>query len=113
MLSLLAVLSLLCLVAAAIAAMFKPDAGKRLLVGVLALLLAGPPVLCLLNSMLDNVALAAGEVRAPSGGGTALLLLILVLVAVAAIRFVIHRRKIRKLLGEDSHVSLKRRLDTE
>lgn len=116
MLSLLTALFLSCLVVAGIAITFRPEAGKRLLTGgiilLLSLVILGPIAVCLLNSLLGSAAAAASRTPAPSGGGTVLFLFLLVLVVVAVVRFVLHRRKLRHLLGERP-TSLKRRLDSE
>lgn len=112
MLAILSLMLLLGLVLAGIMVMFKPEAGKRLVVGVLVLLFLGPLILCLLNSAVGSLSQTAGEVRAPSGGGSLLFVLFLVLALVAVVRFVVHRRRLRQILGERP-TSLKRRLDAE
>lgn len=106
----LAPLHVLAVVVAAFLIMFNINAGKRLLVGTLVLLVLVPIALGLLNTLLSDFGQVVGDVRGPNGAGVLVGVLLLVLVLVAFIRFLLRRRRLQGLLGRPQ-TSLKRRVD--
>ena len=103
-------LHVIAFIVAAFLIMFNINAGKRLLVGTLVLLVLVPIGLGLLKALLSDLGEATGEMHAPSGGGLLVCGLVLVLVLVAFLRFLLRRRRLQGILGRPQ-TSLKKRVD--
>lgn len=103
---------LLLIVVAALLVMFNLEAGKRLLIRVVAFILLAPLILGLLAALFSDVGdlLARQFSHAGFAAARLLALVILALLAWAFLRFLLRRRRLQGLLGQPQ-TSLKRRVD--